>query len=314
MDALLSNPSAVEVVKAFGLVPKLLQPDVLLSALSEERAGKRPSLLNVIWIEFKRPLEDMIECAKPLKALVVPKGMQGNGIANDEVLTVNLTRETLDLPVVRKTLSDLESLYDAVNRISGIGAHSPLEILKIESGTNLSISLKGMGEPIKQIKELIVELWTKHRQKRVDEILDHHRVIASGIRLIDDIEKNVKKKSLTAEDGARLKRSVLKDAFSLFGNGALIDEIPTIEKVNNVALLGAFGPKLLSAPLESDGAEPKADYLTYAGRPDLLPESFFDDGLRVSEMAFKPKKTRVVAKKTRVAVKKTRVAPEKKPR
>jgi hypothetical protein len=45
-------------------------------------------------------------------------------------------------------------LYDAVNRISDHGAYSPLEILKIESGTSLAINLKGMGEPIKQIKEL----------------------------------------------------------------------------------------------------------------------------------------------------------------
>jgi len=259
MDVLSSNPSAVEVITAFGLEEKLLQPKYLLGKLA--RDVKSPhEMLGGLWTELRRPLEELIAVAKPLSTLVIPAEMQTSGPGKEDILSVNLNRETLDLAVVMKTMSDLESLYDAVNRIHGNSAFSPLQILKIESGTSLTVNLKGLGEVIKQLKELIIEVWTKHRQKRVDEILDHHKVMASGIKLIDEIEKCVRKKSITPEDGTRFKRSILKDTLSLFGNGALIEEIPAIEKVNNLALLGAFGPKLLAAPGDDEGTASKAAY------------------------------------------------------
>jgi hypothetical protein len=134
-----------------------------------------------------------------------------------------------------------------------------LEIIKLESGTGLRIDLKGLGEPIKEIKNLILEMWSKHRHKRVDEIVDHNRALASSIHLLEEIGRKVKKGNLTDEDGNRFKRAVVASALGLFKNGALIEEIPPVESIDNVKLLDGFGPKLLAAPPEEAADEGRLD-------------------------------------------------------
>jgi len=48
---------------------------------------------------------------------------------------------------------------------------STLAIVKIESGTGLTISFKGVADTVKEVKDLIIEMWSKHPHKRADEII-----------------------------------------------------------------------------------------------------------------------------------------------
>jgi hypothetical protein len=71
--------------------------------------------------------------------------------------------------------------------------------------------------------------------------------------LLEEIDRQVKNRSLTGEDGNRFKRAVVTNTLGLFKDGALIQDIPLTEQVDNEKLLNSFGPKLLAAPERPDG-------------------------------------------------------------
>ena len=45
----------------------------------------------------------------------------------------------------------------SIAEVAGISDIEPLVVLKIESGTEIRINLKGAGGPIKELKKLIME-------------------------------------------------------------------------------------------------------------------------------------------------------------
>jgi hypothetical protein len=148
------------------------------------------------------------------------------------------------------------SLYDAVATAYDHHDADPLTVVKIESGSGFTVSLKGAADIVREVKNLIVEIWSKHRHRRADEIISHNRAVALSIEVLEHIETRMKKKSLQPEDGERLKGAVVTNTLSLFKNGALVTEIPHIESVDNRQLLVEFNsPKLLSAPASGSNSE-----------------------------------------------------------
>ncbi len=270
------NPVATEVLHAFGLSMAFLHEGLILKTLGDYKSDRpeedRPHRLRVAAIEnFIRPWRQMISVVGPLQKLTIPAAL-AEGATREEILTVNIAeREHLDLKTLIKTLSQIEALYDTVERVHGADSQfPPLELVKIESGTSVRVDVKGLGKPIKEIKNLILETWTKHRHKRVDEIVDHNRAVASSIQLLEEIDQKAKKGSLSNEDANRFKRAVVSNTLGLFKNGALIEEIPRVEVVDNVKLLDSFGPKLLEAPAE-ESAPAQAAAPSPAPVPELKP-------------------------------------------
>jgi len=207
-----ANPSAVTVLKAFDLGDAFLHPDRVLRLVSMEESaeGIGSRMYQRIYRELVFPWNQMESCLEPLKELTIPAALTSSE-APEDILTVNISeREHLDLKTLTKTLLQLEALYETVERIHGADPqYPPLELVKIESGTDVRIDVKGLGKPIKEIKNLILETWTKHRHKRVDEIVDHNRAVASSIELLEEIDRKVKKGNLSDEDGNRFKRAIV---------------------------------------------------------------------------------------------------------
>jgi len=148
---------------------------------------------------------------------------------------------------------------------------TPLEVIKIESGTSLIINLKGLGSPIKEIKKLIIEVWTERRHKKADDLINHNKAIENSISLVIKIENKKKKKLLTAHDAERLKHGILRNTFALLEEGALIAEIPHTETIDNAKLLESFGTKLLAPP------EPSNDSRHDSEEAEYLSEDFSAD-------------------------------------
>jgi hypothetical protein len=230
----------------------------------------------------------MVSCVKPFRDLTIPADLLGE--RREEVLAINLSdRENLDLKVLAKVIREIEALYDSVNRVFGRTDAPPLQIVKIESGSKLRIDLKGLAETVKELKNAVLEIWSKHRHKKADEIIDQHRVVSSGIEVLTKIDRRVKKKELTNEDGARFKHAIVESTLGLFKNGALIDEIPATEVIDNVKLLDGFAYRLLAAPRED--SEDAQAVVTAPGEfrdtlqdsaqhPEALPAPQFLSGLR----------------------------------
>ncbi len=270
------NPAAVEVLDAFGLSEAFLHEALILKTLGNYKSerpdeDRPPHNIMMVADRFINPWRGMILAVEPFRKLTIPAALAERA-TREEILTVNIAeREHLDLKTLIKTLSQIEALYDTVERVHGADSqYPPLELVKIESGTDVRIDVKGLGKPIKEIKNLILETWTKHRHKRVDEIVDHNRAVASSSQLLEEIDQKVKKGSLSNEDGNRFKRAVVSNTLGLFKNGALIEEIPKVEVVDNRKLLDSFGPKLLEAPAE-ESAPAQAAAPSPVPVPELKP-------------------------------------------
>mgnify|MGYP001195934906 CR=1 FL=1 len=167
------NPDAVAVLKAFQL-EDILSPKLFQSS-KKGPIRQTGALLLRNW-------RTMTRAAEPLEELTVPHVK----LAQDEgEIDLNLLdRGDLSLKTLIAVLVNLESLYEAVAEATGEKKLSPIEIIKIESGTSLSINLKGLGSPIKEIKKLILQIWSEHRHKKADEIISHNKAIASSLEIV----------------------------------------------------------------------------------------------------------------------------------
>ncbi len=248
-----SNPDAAAVLRAFDLAQIL--DSGFVDSLTQQ-AANQPVAIRLI--RLREDWRVLSKCAKPIETLTTPTVELG---ADEAELDINITdRDTLTLESLIAILSDLQSLYETGARITEKKEFEPLQVIKIDSGTNVSINLKGLGEPIKQIKNLILEMWAKYRHKRAKEIIDQNRVVASSIELIEVIETKRKNGFIADQEAKRLTRALVSKTLSLFENGALIAEIPERENIDNAKLLlEGFGPKRLPPPEPPSNASSTPD-------------------------------------------------------
>jgi hypothetical protein len=275
IEGIQSDTDSVRVLEAFQLGESLLKREFwfgVASSISQPEADRGrpfPESWNAVHAAIFRPYDRMVSCVKPLTTLTIPPDLLSD--QHEDVLAVNVSdRPHFDLKVLAKVIGEVETLYDSVNRIFGRADAPLLQIVKIESGSSLRIDLKGLAETVKELKNAVLEIWSKHRHKKADEIIDQHRVVSSGIDVLTQIDVRVKKSELTNEDGVRLKRAIVQSTLGLFKTGALIDEIPPTEVVNNVKLLDGFAYRLLAAPREDfEGDKEMTAPEASLGTPDV---------------------------------------------
>src|SRR5579875_1290079 len=267
------NPDAVQVLDAFGLSAlhdNEFLVDAFRKAISKEKAV--PATYQDYYKKIITPWRHMVSCVGPLSSLTLPIELQS---ADDpSLLNVDVSnRAQLTPELIIDVLKATAGLYGAISRIHSGDASAGLAVIKIESGTKLTISFKGVADIVREVKDLVVEMWNKHRHKRPEEIINHNRAIASSIQVLTEIEDRVKKHTLQPEDGERLKRLIVHNTLTLFKDGALISDIPPIEIVRNVALLNDFSaPKQLASPARDESTETASD-----------PDSGEDDVRRTSK-------------------------------
>jgi hypothetical protein len=271
-----ANPDAVSVLEAFGLAA-LLDEKFLINATMVATRGDEQTADKFYREYYSRVLElwnRTLFLAKSLTTLVIPEDLRSD--KTGQLLSVELTeRAELSPQTVMEVLKATTSLYDAIAAatLRKKEGTPPLTIVKIESGTGLTINFKGVGEVVKETKNLIIEMWHKHRHKRVEEIINHNRAVASSIDVIAKIDSQVKKHAVPHEEGERLKRVIVSSTLKLFNDGALIIDVPIMEVVDNGKLLSDFNsPRLIAAadsPAEEttgNGGGAEADPPKPAGR------------------------------------------------
>ena len=258
-----ANPDAVQVLDAFGLDSlhdEAFLIDLFGAALhnSGSESTQTESTYRMYHEKIFAPWRQMIFSFEPFTSLVIPEELKTEN--DPRLLSLELTdRADLTVQSVIDVLKSTVNLYEALSRLGGHTADDmSFTIVKIESGTGLTISFKGVADVVKEVKNLITEMWSKHRHKRADEIINHNRAVSSSIQVLTEIEDRVKKHSLPPEDGERLKRAIISNTLTLFRDGALLVDIPHIEVVDNEKLLNGFrSPQLLIGSPVSSG--PKSD-------------------------------------------------------
>lgn len=192
----------------------------------------------------------MTKSRESWEALTVPEELRETGPHND-IITIEIRvsgERTTPLPHLVKVGEYLESLYLTIARSYGIEHEGQLEILKVESGSQIRLDCKGVADVIAHLKESLIEIWNKFRHKRTDELLENNRALLASLAVVDAISTRERDQVIAREEAEQLRRAVVKASLGLLECGALISEIPDEEVVSNKNLLTAFSPKRLSAP------------------------------------------------------------------
>ena len=257
--AISRNERAIEILKAFGLeclLPGKMPSELIDALVGKDRGepGKRPE----IYEKLVSPWFVMTHCVGPIETLTMPEELRSEE-SPDGLLSVEIRREGEDpvpMSCLAMTSTLLEDAYRAVARAYGTDDAGVLTIIKVESGSGIRIDCKGLGEPVKHVKDLIIEAWNKLRHKRAEALVENNRAVLSSLMVIEHISQRQKDGDLSPEEAEKLKRRVTQAACGLFECGALIAEIPEEETVHNTKLLAAsFLPKQLPAPTQTPPAE-----------------------------------------------------------
>jgi hypothetical protein len=200
----------------------------------------------------------MIGSVDPIETLTTPEEMRTLELPETFISFEIAGIGPMNTPLLRlaKATAFAEEAYEAVCRAYGTKDGQALALVKIESGSDIRIDCKGLGEPIKHLKELILEMWHKMRHKRAEEVVENNKAVLDSLAVFEQIKKRQQEGSLSAEEAEILRRSVVSSVCGLFECGALITEIPAQETVENTKLLEGFAPKRLMPP-KADGASGK---------------------------------------------------------
>jgi len=243
------NPHAVRVLEAFGLkmlvdkeTPTILAAQFVGSGSSDDAARSSQGLA------IGRRWRSMMECVGPIEILTVPTELTSDTLPESIIsLEIRYTEEkNPSLATLAKATALFENAYSAVARIYEKKNYGSLSVVKIDSGSAVKISCRGIAEAVKLLKEFIMEAWHKFRHKRVEEVIENNRAVLSTLAVMGELDAREQKKSIAPEEAEQLRRAIVESTLGLFECGALITDIPEQETVNNTKLLNSFSPKLLT--------------------------------------------------------------------
>lgn len=256
-EKLLAHPFALDVLRAFGLEaivdPQL--PIKIARAIAEIALGNpetpelhtRAEKLREMLEPLRTGWQLLTECIEPIERLIIPQEIT-NEEPFDDVLTIESSygsnlHPTLD--TILAILTNVDKLYASLSRLHGFTEYSPLRLIYCDSGSSFRFDFKGLGEPIKRIKELLIEGWRVIRHRKAEDFRQNNQALLEGLESIKQIQLLRQQGVLENEEAVRLNQQVITSVTSLFEAGVLPREVPKTEYVPNYELLEEYHRKLL---------------------------------------------------------------------
>ena len=259
------DAAASEILRAFGMTPLLNRNEfpqwietVFISKTRRLRQSKEENEtppsdpIAIAW-------RSMIRSVDPIENLTTPEEMREPELPETFISfeLASVAAQNTSLARLAKATDFADQAYETVCRIYETKGSPTLAVVKVDSGSSIRIDCKGLGEPIKHLKDLILEAWHKVRHKRVEEVLENNKAVLGSLAVMEKINARERDESLSREEAEQLRRKIMTSVFGLFECGALIAEIPSQETVENTELLGGFVPKRLPPPKAGSNAGTK---------------------------------------------------------
>jgi hypothetical protein len=137
---------------------------------------------------------------------------------------------------IQDLFSALEDLRIQVSLILQL-PESRLRLSYIESGSNITIDVKGLGELVDSISNLIGQGYALIANRKFNKLDRRNSSIAGQLTLIDRVSQMVTDKSITPEEGELFKQKLLNDTQRLFESGAMLRAVPVAEPLSTITVL-----------------------------------------------------------------------------
>lgn len=145
-------------------------------------------------------------------------------------------------------LESIENLHQTISRILGLDS-TPINIVFIESGSNIKISIKGVADVIEKVSTTFIQIWRMIRSRELDKF---DRTLESARKAVDFIvyiQEKQNKNELDGQEAGIAVKEIWDNTFNIIKAGAL----PSTEFESNDEL---NTEKLLSQKREIKQIEP----------------------------------------------------------
>ncbi|MBA7627727.1 hypothetical protein ES703_35194 [subsurface metagenome] len=189
----------------------------------------------------------MTSCVKPIRNITTPAEILEEQDF-DDILTVEVRPPSGTNPSVNTIAAILKlsnDIYLDVAKLMGAKDSGNLVGVYASSGPHFRFDFKGLGEPIKEIKNLLVELWQRIRHRESEDLVAKNMAIISSLKTLEKLKQKRDKKVIPDEDADKLAHKIFDASLKLFKKGGLIREIKTEEVVSNRKLIEAIQIKQL---------------------------------------------------------------------
>lgn len=245
-----SRPLVPAIMNAFGL-SVLLDPSFPVQlakiTLTREKQESVSEVMRDLLHDIVRAWRCLSECVGPIEGITTPDAVTQEKDF-DDILTVQLEYEQGKEPTVQtisNVLKDANDLYLDVAKLLGAKDAKTLVAIYVASGSDYRFDFKGLGEPIKEIKNLLVEIWGKIRHRQADILERKNTAVLSSLTALEKLKDGRDKQAISQEDADKFAEKIIKASLDLFKHGALIREIPAVEAVSNQKLIEGFQQKQL---------------------------------------------------------------------
>jgi hypothetical protein len=129
----------------------------------------------------------------------------------------------------------------------------------MDSGSGLTIGIKGDLKVIDSVKRLFITIWDKIRYRKQEEFKKSLEALDSSLDVLCRIKEKQDAGTIDAGEAARLKHVIINGAVELLQAGTNLQELQSAEVVDNEALLiQLVTPKYLTEHKSSAATEQQA--------------------------------------------------------
>ena len=243
-----THPFATTVLQEFdlGLLLEGSFP-VKLASFILGRGEKESSKSDIDYYGLVSHWSTMIRCVKPIQNITTPAEILEEQDF-DDILTVEVRPPSGTNPTVNTIAAILKlsnDIYSDVAKLMGAKDAGNLFGVYASSGSDFRFDFKGLGEPIKEIKNLLVELWQRIRHRESEDLVAKNMAIISSLKTLENLKQKRDKKVISDEDADKLAHKIFDASLKLFKKGGSIREIQLEEVVSNRKLIEAIQIKQL---------------------------------------------------------------------
>lgn len=163
------------------------------------------------------------------------RGVQpGESTLAFEVMDLNQPGFSFDrleeiLPEIRLLYVELCTIFDV--------SEKGLRILYLDSGSGLTINIKGDAKIVDSMRRLFISVWDKIRFRKTEDFTRSLEALDSSLDILEKINEKKSRGVINDEDARRMSHLVSAHTLSLFEKGATLREIQKNETISNQALL-----------------------------------------------------------------------------
>jgi hypothetical protein len=257
------SPSAVNALRIFQL-EEFLDPSSWQSIFETDNAGPMHLLYQRVYnaMEYVPRIVEFLTPETPIAEGGIPNS--GAYVSSENVLTVYLQEKKNELSHPKRIADLMEAvsgIYDAVAEVNGI-QNEPLLVLACDSGSNKGFDFKGAGQCVKEMKELILEMFDRiafFKEKRFEQRIE---VLGKSLSVVEKIGSLEKAQKIDREHAAVLRKAIFGGLEMLRECGAVIPEMDDRVQSISVNALMAPSQKLLSQRPEAPTSAVKNDPYT----------------------------------------------------